>query len=148
VSRGEEKYHFETCTDRTRAALYTSRFESSALGGSIQHCVRLAALIFIFVVFRKTPNGSAILSIFTGQMQSELEKSDIFFVWDGHLEVLLWVLFLGTIVVPASDTTRKAYYISLLTGVCDQLGIQIWEEILDASTLIPARKKPSSSTPL
>jgi hypothetical protein len=81
-------------------------------------------------------------------MQSELEKSDIFFVWDGHLEVLLWVLFLGTIVVPASDTTRKAYYISLLTGVCDQLGIQIWEEILDASTLIPARKKPSSSTPL
>lgn len=128
----EERKSTTSRRARIERALYTSQFESSALGGPIQHCVRLAPLIVVFVVFRKTPNCSAILSTSTGQMQSELEKSDIFFLWDGHLEVLLWVLFLGTIVVPASDTTRKAYYISLLTRVCDQLGIQIWEEILEA----------------
>ncbi len=60
-------------------------------------------------------------------MQLELEKTGILSSWDENLEALLWVLFMGGIAVPVSDTAAKERYISWLILICYPLETHTWE---------------------
>ena len=125
----------ETTTDRRARIehrLYTSQYGTCARGEGFQHCIRLAILIYTYIVFRKTPTGSAPLSIFTSRLQLELENTIRLSLWDHHLDTLLWVLFMGGVVAPDSDaSSMKAWYRSWLISVCCQLDMRTWDEVLD-----------------
>ena len=127
----EERKSTTSRRARVERALYTTQFDSFSRGGEIQHCIRLAALIYACFVYRRMPTGSAILSGFAKQLQFELEKTKEFIMWEGRLESILWISFLGGVAVPVWDNVRKSWYTSWLATLCEQLRIYEWDKILN-----------------
>ncbi|KAH8808580.1 fungal-specific transcription factor domain-containing protein [Xylogone sp. PMI_703] len=93
----------------------------------IQECIRLAASIYSNICFRDIPAASAIHSHLVDQLQLALVKSKLSSTWTGHLDVLIWILFMGGAVI--TDEGCRFWILGLLKPACDQLGLTDWESV-------------------
>jgi hypothetical protein len=61
------------------------------------------------------------------RLKEVLMRTDILVHWQEHLELLLWISFMGTHTIPQGPL--RVWYILLLNGINDHLGTKSWEEI-------------------
>ena len=93
-------------------------------GGNIDETCRLAALIYINIVFRELQPNSAVHATLTNRLRISLMQTDFKSCWGTLSEALLWVLFIGGSVAMQEPT--KSWLMFTLENVCSHLKLQSW----------------------
>ena len=93
-------------------------------GGNIDETCRLAALIYINIVFRELQPNSAVHATLTNRLRISLMQTDFKSCWGTLSEALLWVLFIGGSVAMQEPT--KSWLMYTLENVCSHLKLQSW----------------------
>jgi hypothetical protein len=79
------------------------------------------------MMLRSIPPDSLTCTDIATRLKDVLVQTDILIHWREHLELLLWIAFMGAHTV--SQGPLRVWYIILLNGINDHLGTKSWEEI-------------------
>ena len=100
--------------------------------GKIDETCRLAALIYINIVFRELQPTSAVHATLASRLRISLIQTDFKSCWGTLSEALLWILFIGGSVAMQEPT--KSWLMSALENVCSHLKLQSWCDARDILT--------------
>ncbi|KIM94222.1 hypothetical protein OIDMADRAFT_21447 [Oidiodendron maius Zn] len=93
---------------------------------NVQGPCRLAALIYINMVFRELQPRAAIHTTLTSYLRAELMQMNLVSCSGNLGAVLLWILFVGGAV--AVEEPIRSWFVSTLTLVCSQLELRSWHD--------------------
>ena len=91
---------------------------------NVQEPCRLAALIYINMVFRELQPRAAIHTTLTSCLRAELMQMNLVSCSGNLGAALLWILFVGGAV--AVEEPIRSWFVSTLTLICSQLELQSW----------------------
>jgi hypothetical protein len=93
----------------------------------VERCLSYGLLAYHMVMLRSIPPEPYLSSDVGKQLKTTLMRMDPLVHWQGHLDLLLWIAFMGA--CSATKGPLQDWYMFLLSGVNGQLGTKSWKDI-------------------
>lgn len=110
--------------------LYTGDSLTNPAADPLKECVRLALSLLSNALFNDSWDAPFVLTHFSTKLAAALLHTNLTTYWDEHIDLLLWVLFLGGSYAPKQAPMRGTY-VTLIADTCAFLGPlgETWEQV-------------------
>lgn len=135
VTTGAELHFSDTCCNSisqhidqiSSPYMITSEAIEVAPTLLVEKCLSYGLLVYYMVMLRSIPPEPYLSSDVGKQLKTTLMRMDLLVHWQGHLDLLLWIAFMGA--CSATKGPLRDWYMFLLSGVNCQLGTKSWKDI-------------------